>query len=206
VSSPGQLMTADSGSLPNAPGQPAWGIYLGGAPVITADTTVSLEWSKDWTVSDFPVETGAFQSYDKVELPFTAKLRFAAGGSVSDRQEFLSSVSAIAPLVTLYQLAMPEVGFYPSVVVHHYGFDRRNDSGLGLLIVDVYVTEVRATATAAFTNTANPGSANPVGGGNPQGIAATQQEQSVFNTNLDNINANQGFNQGADSFNGGAGW
>jgi hypothetical protein len=57
---------------------------------------VEFEFDQDWTIADTPQELGAFQSYDKVQMPFSVKVRLACGGPVSQRQAFLNSVLAIA--------------------------------------------------------------------------------------------------------------
>jgi hypothetical protein len=53
------------------------------AAVITAELVVGFEFRNDWTISDYPVEGGIFESYDKVFLPYLAKVRFASGSSVN---------------------------------------------------------------------------------------------------------------------------
>ena len=79
-----------------APPGSQWGVFSGGAPVITADTVTSLDYKQEWAISDFPVERGAFESYDKVALPYDARVRFAAGGSAANREALLGSIAAVA--------------------------------------------------------------------------------------------------------------
>src|SRR5215469_5882183 len=44
-----------------------------GLPTIfpVAASFVDVEYKQDWPISDYPVEQGGFQSYDKVRLPFS---------------------------------------------------------------------------------------------------------------------------------------
>ena len=79
-----------------APFSAQWGIYKDGLPVVVADSVVSFGFKKDWNIADYPVEEGSFESYDKVETPFGARVRFASGGSTANRQALLQSIEAIA--------------------------------------------------------------------------------------------------------------
>ena len=54
---------------------PQWGLYQGGAPVIIAETVTAVDYRKEYTISDYPVEEGGFESFDKVELPGDFHLR-----------------------------------------------------------------------------------------------------------------------------------
>ena len=59
-------------------------------------STLEFDFDQDWTVADTPQEQGAFQSYDKVQLPFDLRTRMVCGGPVSQRQAFLNTIFAIA--------------------------------------------------------------------------------------------------------------
>lgn len=134
-------------------GGPQWGIFKDGQSVIKADSVGEFGVKKEWTISDYPVEEGAFQSYNKVYVPFDARIQFRAGGSVDNRQALLDSIEAIAGDLLLYDAVMPEKT-YQSVNVVHYDLRRQYDKGLGILIIDVYLEEVRDTADAEFTSAA----------------------------------------------------
>lgn len=148
------LLTTDGAGVFGvfAPGQ--WGIYSGGLPVVVADSVISLEYKQEWTISDYPVEQGGFESFDKVALPFDARVRFSAGGSELSREVLLSSIAAIAGTLELFSVVTPEV-FYPNVTIRHYDYRRTSTNGLGLIIVDVWCEEVRQSANTDATSTAS---------------------------------------------------
>lgn len=185
------LLNQDSQGLPNSPGQPAWGIYLNGAPVILADSVISFEYKKDYTLSDYPVEQGGFATYDKVELPFDVRFTFSKGGSDSDRQDFLNSVEAIKGNTILYDAYIPEC-IYTNVNVSHYDFRRTSSNGLGLLVINIYLIQVRVTGEQAFSNTQNAGSANPQNNGNVQAQPPNQNQQSLGQNFLDGLDQGAG--------------
>jgi hypothetical protein len=151
-----------------APVNSVWGIYSGGVPVIVADSVADMSYRQEWVVSDYPVEQGAFQSFDKVQLPFDVHFRYLAG-SAAARQALLASIAAIANTTNLYDVVTPDA-VYNSVTITHYDYARAAHRGLGLLGVDVWALWVNQQAAAANAsgNTASPSGANPVSNGTQQ--------------------------------------
>lgn len=159
-------------------GRPQWGIYLGGAPVVLADSVLTFNYKHTWSLSDYPVERGAFETYNKVQIPYDGRFRFAAGGSEANRQALLDSVAAIAGSMTLYNIVTPEA-VYLSVSVVRYDYSRQHNQGLGLIVVDVDTLEVRQVASAAMSSTREPTSAGQVNGGSVQTVPPTPYESST---------------------------
>ena len=159
-----------------APPGTQWGVFLGGGPVVTADTVTSLDYKQEWAISDFPVEEGAFESYDKVALPYDARVRFAAGGSAANREALLSSIAAVAGTTQVFDVVTPEA-VYTSATISHYSYSRTARQGLGLLQVDVWLLQVIENVGTGNT-TAQPDGAATVNGGSVQPIdpTATQSE------------------------------
>ncbi len=173
------LLTQDAINTIAGSGQPLWGIFQNNIPVVLADNVVSLDYKQDWTVSDYPLEQGAFESYDKVQLPFECRVRFSCGGDVTNRQDFLDSIAAIANTLNLYTIVTPEE-IYPSVNITHYDYRRTASNGVGLIVVDVWAIQVRITASTMFQNVQNPSSASPQNGGNVQTMTPNQTVQNDF--------------------------
>lgn len=175
---PPPLLTFDSGRAQSV-GRPQWGLFLNGQPAVVADSVLSFSYKQDWIIADYPLEgaqgTGAvlsFESYDKVQVPFDVRLRFTAGGSDADRQALLRSVDAAAGSLNLYDAVTPEAT-YVSVNPTHYDYRRTNTNGVGLITIDVWCTQVIVTATSKFTQTQQPGSADPIGIGGVQAAGAS---------------------------------
>jgi hypothetical protein len=152
--------------------QQQWGIFFGGVPIIIADNVVEVQYRQQWSISDFPVEQGAFASYDKVQVPYDARLRFTAGGSLANREAMLASIAAVAADTNLYDVVTPEA-VYLSCNFTHYDYSRRSNEGLGLLSVDIWLIEVREAVSAAMSNTQDPSSASQTNGGTVQTVPAT---------------------------------
>lgn len=175
------LLTGDTSSLLSGLfGDQQWGIYLSGVPVVLADNCIAVNYRQSWQVSDYPVEKGAFESYDKVAIPFDAMVRMSAGGSSANREAFLASIDAIAGTLLLFDVVTPEK-VYTSCTITRQGFSRSAARGATLVTVDLALTEVRETATSTFDQTQDPSSASQTNSGpaqatdpNPAQTAAVQ--------------------------------
>lgn len=177
-----ELLTADDPSVSQLGSTVQWGLYKNGKPVIVAETVLVIGLKSSSDIPTYPQELGQFQSYNKVQLPFSGRIRFARGGSLADRTAFLNSVDAAKMSLDLYDFSMAEKT-WPNVNVLDYDVDRKSSSGLGLLIIDVVVEEVRITASAAFSNTKAPSGAAPVNDGTVTTVPPTaEQKAKIENT------------------------
>jgi hypothetical protein len=155
--SAGAVISAVEGLIADALGitgfgsAPQWGLFLDGEVAITADSVVAFGFKKSFSISNYPIEEGGFESYNKVQRPFTGRLRMATGGSVSDRLAFLAAVDAAVSSMDLYDIVTPEA-VYSSVNVVDMNYDRSAVRGAGLLSVDIICEQVRVTASSAFTS------------------------------------------------------
>lgn len=146
-------------------GGPQWGLFLNGIPlIITADTVASFDYKQSWTVSDYPVEEGAFASYDKVAVPFDVRFRYGKGGSDAELLAFLLLIETVAKSLQRFAAVTPS-RTYNSVNVTHYDYRRTSTNGVSMIVVDVWCVEVRVTTTSAFTDTKSPSGASSTEGG-----------------------------------------
>ena len=176
------LLVEDLFSLIFGSSEPQWGIFLDGEAVIAADSTISFEYKQDTPVSDYPVEDGGFQSYDKVQLPGDIRMRFTAGGSVSNRANFLASIDAVMNTTDLYDVLTPEQVYLGYNFSHRDINKRTASNGVGLIAVDLWLTEIRVTSTATFTNTQQPGDSGQQNTGNQQPQTPPSDVQQNFSS------------------------
>ena len=192
------LMTADAANLPGAARAPnEWGLFLNGAPVVVAATVTAFEYRRDWLLSDYQVERGAFETYNKVQTPADLRLRFAAGDDEAARTALLESAEQACGSFSIdFEARTPEKT-YKSINPTHHSYRRMARNGVGLIIVDVWCYEVRVNATAKFSNTKAPSGADPRAGGNVQprvpsaatasklrGFEPSNAEQQVINSGI----------------------
>lgn len=195
------LLVADTvASLFAGAGEPQWGIFLDGLAIIPYDSEVSFDYKKDYSVSDYTIEQGGFESYDKVEHPFDVKIRLATGGSLANRQAFLAALDAVIADTNLYDAVVPET-VYTDVNFTHYDLHREAQRGATLLIVDLWGIQIRQAGSSTFssTNTQQPSGANTVAAGGVQ----TQPTSAAQITAVQQAMGNGGV---GGVGNGGTGW
>lgn len=138
-------------SLFSGSGSPQWGIFSqGGSPLLTASAVFGVEFGKEFRISNYPQEKGAFESYNKVELPFESKVVYLINKSTS--AGFLQEVRDAVSKLDLVTVVTPEIQ-YPSANITGYRFRRTSRNGVELIQVEVGVEEVRIVATGQLSNT-----------------------------------------------------
>lgn len=156
-----------------------WGIFLDGEQAFEYNSVVDFDYKQDFPVSDYQVEDGGFQSYDKVQLPFDVKVRVASGGAESDREALLNSVLGAANGLDLYDVVTPEYTF-SSCNITHVDFKRTATNGVGLIIIDIWFVEIRVTSTSTFSNTQQPAVAGQQSTGSVASAPLSGQTQNAI--------------------------
>ena len=171
------LLKADVGIIMGFFLKQQWGIYKDGEQVIVPDAIVGIDFSKEWEISSAPQEDGAFRNYNKVETPFNAKVRLSKGGSIVDRNSFLTTIEDAAASLDLFDVITPERTYIKSNITH-YNYTRTSTSGAGLITVDIALQEIRDSAETAFTKSKEASGADTKDGGCVQPITPSTTEQS----------------------------
>ncbi len=160
------LLTADAPGIGFSAGPGQWGIFAqSGQPLLAVDSVDSIEYARDYRVSDYPQEQGAFQSYNKVQTPFLAKVGFLIAAT---RTDFLNAIEAACASLQLVAVVTPEIS-YPSANLTHYGYRRDGQSGKTMIRVDVWCEEIRFSGgSASGNNTQSTNASQPTQSGNVQ--------------------------------------
>ncbi|MGN3961818.1 hypothetical protein ACS0ZG_25500 [Burkholderia gladioli] len=180
--------------------RPQWGIFDSrGVPVAPADTALSIEYRGDSHISGYPQEEGGFSSYNKVQVPYDARVQLVCSKSEAARQEFLAQIEAAKQSTMLFRVVTPDIT-YENANVIAYNYRRSSRQGVTLLIVEVFLEEVRQTVVAkfayqdntpsstvtgavrinTFSNVASPASADPVSLGQVQTVTPTAGQAALF--------------------------
>jgi hypothetical protein len=160
------LLAADAVSILGIFTGPEWGIFLNGVQVVGQDVNniiniisglgngnfLDLDYKARFSISNYPVEQGAFQSYNKVQSPYEVAVTVTAGGTAANRIQLLNQVQTIIGTTDLYTVNMPE-GTLSGLNPVSYGYQRRHDNGLGLLIVTIMFQQVRPAGDPVFSTT-----------------------------------------------------
>lgn len=157
------LLTSDAVGIFGVQGGQQWGLFQNGEPVVTSDNVLAFGYSQAYDVSNYQIEDGGFQTYNKVQEPFDIRLQFSTGGSTQDKQAFIQSIAAIIGSMQLYDAVTPEQ-IYSNVNPVRQIYDRTAVSGAGLLKIDVHCVEVMVTGQVQFTNSQGSSSASQTDG------------------------------------------
>jgi len=168
------LLLADVRKVINAfTGKPQWGLFFrSGAPALVGvDSTVSVDVRRDYSLLDYPVEEGGFETYNKVIRPREIRVAIAISGtgsllssigsglialvtgnspSVAARARTLDALHGLANSLTLVDIRTPE-GPYPGYTIEHYDYRREAREGISVIKIDIWLREVRFAAKNAFT-------------------------------------------------------
>lgn len=157
------LLVSDAIGIFGDQGAQQWGLFQNGLPVVISDNVLAFGYSQAYDISDYQVEDGAFETYNKVQEPFDVRLQFSTGGSTQDKQAFIQSIAAIIGSTALFDAVTPEQ-VYSNVNPVRQIYDRRAVSGVGLLKIDVHCREVMVTGQVQFTNSQGTSTSSPTDG------------------------------------------
>ena len=133
-----------------------------GKRVITPDTFLRVESRGDADIATYPIEQGAFSSYNKVAQPNDVRVILGCSGrGEMDRAQFLDRIKSMKSSLDLYTITTPE-DVYDNMNMYHYDMKREASSGVTLLSVECWFQEIRNTAVATTTQSADPSGEDPV--------------------------------------------
>lgn len=178
------LLAADAVAIIRMFEGPQWGIFLDGVPILVGDSVVGVDYRREWRVATYPVEGGGFASYNKVAEPFDVRVTFACSGSQSilgtllsggalgalitgtdpaaaNRTQFLEALEFYGASLDLVSVITPEFEF-DSCNITHIDYRREARKGATMILIDVWLVEIRVTGTAAFSSTQAASGAKPV--------------------------------------------
>ncbi len=155
-----QALTGDSPQAFAAQTTPQWGVFdANGNLAIDADTVFSFEYKKSYVTPDYNQEQGAYQTWNKVEMPGEPRIILVKSGTVTDRETFLAQVRAAQQSLNLYSVYTPEYTF-SSVSINDYNIMARTaDSGATMIRVELLIKEVRVTAVQQFSSSSTTAAA-----------------------------------------------
>lgn len=176
---------SDGADVTDSSSIPLWGIFTpDGEPALTGDSTLAFEVDQDSSVTNYPIEDGGFESYNKVQVPFRVKFTFTKGGTTSDRANFLKKLDDLQASLDQFVGLTPEIA-YPNLTIDHYDLRRSSKAGVTLLTVDVWCQEIRTAASiqaasgspgvTQITTSQDPESDDAVNSGPVQAAAPSQQ-------------------------------
>lgn len=158
-----------------APDFSLWAIYATGTSeaVIVPDTVKSFAYRGEARISDYPIEQGAFASFNKVQIPYDIRAVLVCDGRKMDQGDFMTKLEQMKNSTDLFDIATPEVMYLKASLVH-YDFRREARSGVTMITADCWFEEIREAATSTYTvsqtgvpniNSNSPAAATPQNAG-----------------------------------------
>jgi hypothetical protein len=162
--------------------------------VITPDTVSNFDYKTDTRVSDFPVQRGAFASYNKVQMPAEIRMVLICSGinfvqsavnsiipqfgaNFMEKDAFLTTLESMRSGTDLYNIITPDAQ-YKGFTLERFDYARSATQGATMLAVDAVFREVRQVGTANASvnglpsvNSNSDSAANPVNNGVAQTYA-----------------------------------
>jgi hypothetical protein len=183
-----------------------WGIYNAAGQSISGfglsligatQSTYSFNFRRQTRVSDFPVQSGGFASYNKVLLPANPIVTLALTGNESDRTQFLNSIEAATQSTELFSVVTPEVQ-YINYTLEEYNYSRTAQQGTTLLLVEISLKEIRQVSLQTSTvqtenqNSSITNSNDPTA--SPSASSGQVQSESLNMTTQNTVNSQLGVN------------
>lgn len=144
---------------------PRWAIVnQTGTTKLTPDSFVDFEYREEHKIPNYPIEKGSFQSYNKVALPFDARVTVTCSGNgAMKKQAFLAAVEKLLSSLDLLTLVTPD-GNYSNCNLVHVDYRREARQGATMIIAQLWLQEVRIAQQPSAPTTQPSGSANtPLG-------------------------------------------
>jgi len=141
------VLSAAIGSLWSAlfPGD-KWGIFDAGSETakVEVDSIVEMGINGSSEASTYKVESGSFISYNKVKNPTAMLIRVTKEGTAATRAYITDWLDTNAAAPTQFDIVMPEKRYNGYTLVE-YRILRGAASGVGMIVADLMVQEVRET-------------------------------------------------------------
>jgi hypothetical protein len=138
-----------------------------------------MQMRADSRISDYPIEQGLFESFNKVRLPYSAVVGLTCGGDQPRRTAFLNAIMDAKDSLDLCTIVLPEIVYFNANIIG-YDYRREQRNGATLLHVDLHIEEVRVSVQTAFSNVQNPASADPVSQGQVQATPPSASSAALY--------------------------
>ena len=130
---------------------PVWTLQNeGGGTAVDFDVFLGIDFSGDNQVAHEPVEQGGFASYNKQNTPKEISVELACTKMYFSQQPVLENIDKLASGVQKLSLVTPS-SEYKNLNLESYSYRRTDDSGAGMLVVELKLIEVREVETKKKT-------------------------------------------------------
>ena len=121
-----------------------------------------------------------------MQIPYDIRISFAvgSGGSPAKRSDLLAQLELAVQSLDFYSVITPEAVYTKANLVH-MEYSRESKRGVNLLVVEVWVQEVRPAAGNAFTKTEGIQNPQTAAADNPTNSGGVQADDAPFDVPTD---------------------
>ncbi len=128
-----------------------WAVFdSNGQKIGPYESVFAVSYQNDTRVSDYPVEQGAFASYNKVNSPFDINVSLNCGGSEDDQAALLTALENAKNSLELFTVVTPTYT-YRDVNFTGLAYRKLPQSGGYMLQAELIGREIRQKASAAYS-------------------------------------------------------
>lgn len=177
VPTPGALFNVALGGLAQSVfGGSTWGVLdAAGEPIVTPDSFVGVDYTNNCDISNYPMEAGAFSSYNKVANPYDCAVTMSIGADLAARTAFLAKLEKTLNSLDMLSVVTPEAT-YINANLRSFDYRRTASSGMSLITVTCRFVQIRQTAKSSVRNTADPSGMDAASGGQVQTSEPTDDQ------------------------------
>lgn len=121
-----------------------WGIFMSGTTetAVEVASVFSIGISAEARVSDYPIQTGSFTTYNKMRLPNLFSVRITQDGNDTKKAMFLAWLEFNAGEATYFDVVTPD-NRWPKSTLVSYRIEQSARSGATMLMADCIFQQVR---------------------------------------------------------------
>jgi hypothetical protein len=128
-----------------------WGVYdKTGVLALEPDSFLGIDFKNNSLLSNYPTESGAFATYNKVSTPYDFSVKIALGRDQASRTAMILKLDSMLQSIDLFTVITPEITIKNASLVN-YSYNRENKSGVSMITFTLQFMEVRVTATSVFS-------------------------------------------------------
>ena len=123
-----------------------WGIYdgnnlLGVAENYNEQSTKEYDYRKESKISEYPLESGSFTTYNKVKIPEEHSVTICYGGTLEEKKVFMDLLDKTTEDLKKYTVVTPEITYY-NANIYRLSYRRTAISGSNLLIITLWLKRI----------------------------------------------------------------
>ena len=128
--------------------KPKWEIQdAAGKKVIDPDAFLSIDYHNESNIPMFPIESGAFDSYNKIATPYIIAVKIAKGAKIDmgfnspDLKTFLNTLESIQGDTKNYSIITPDAT-YLNATLKGFDYKRETNNGASMIIATLNFVQV----------------------------------------------------------------